>query len=172
LVKRDDYFPEDLNNPEYPANFTNNHAKELDQFFESKGLRRSEFKEVLYKYRDTKNARILYGSAVYAESSPFDVTPYITIQSIGLNGNSPVYIFEPQDIRVNSTNGYNLSINGNKETEMFETSVSSSQIEGMIKKIHINAQIGKKEFPNEDTDPFLLLAKEISRLNRRDFSGY
>jgi hypothetical protein len=171
LVKKDDYFPEDLDNPQYPADFTNRHKNELDEFFESKGLERSELKEIVYKYRDMKNARVLYGSAVYAESNPFDITPYISIQSVGLNGSSPVYIFEPTDL-LQDTNKYNLSINGSKNTKIFEGRLSFVQISSMIRRIHMNSSIGKKEFPSQNEDPFLLLARDISSINRRDFSGY
>lgn len=165
LVKRDDYFPDDLNNPEYPADFTNRHAKVLDEFFASHGLERSDIKEILYIYRDPNSAKLLICSVVYAESSPYDITPYVSMQSLSLQGNSPIYV--AQRAPSGNTSIYDISNN-----RSFESNNLWSRMEEKIRKIYTDSRLGKGEFPKGEDDPFLVLARGISRINRRDFSGY
>lgn len=164
LVKEDDYYPEDIDNPEYPVDFDNPHANELESFFDDMGLTPVIAKELVYIQR--KNGELLRGSAVYASSDPFDTAVYMTLQASSLNGWSPVYIAElrmGEDLVRLTTNGQMREIRG-----IF----SSSGMYDLINRIHFDIKSGNETFPDERDDPFLLLAHDISRINRRDFSRY
>lgn len=164
LVKEDDYYPEDLSNPEYPADFDNPHANELESFFSEMGLTPLNAKELIYTQR--KDGRLLRGSAVYAEGDPFNSAVYMTIQSSSLGSSSPVYIVE---IRMGEDLA-RIAMNG--QMKEFRGTVSSSRMYDMINRIHFDIKSGNATFPEESDDPFLLLAHDISNINRRDFSGY
>ena len=172
LVKRDDYFPEDLSHPVYPASFENVHKRSLETFFEQTGLKDAGKKELIYLYNDQNSASILQGSVVFAGTDPYDINPYITLQVSSFGHASPLYILKPRSTILDKGSSYDLSINGDKKTVEFTGAISNAQIYKMINKIYLNAVSGKVEFPKRDEDPFLLIARDLSKINYSDFSRF
>lgn len=172
LIKRDDYYPDPAQDNKYPADFDNKHKKTLNKFFENKGLKETDNKELLYVYRDTKSPSILYGSVVSAGTNPTDISPYITLQSLSLGYNSPIYILKPHQTILSGEKSYDLSVDGDPKTTEFTGTLLNAQIYKMINGIYLSVASGMAKFPKSEEDPFLSLAKDLSKVNYRDFSKY